>query len=829
MTKTSRSVRSIFEDLGLRLHGAEIKVESLPFSESDITAGSESELQAVVVGAKESVDLPLQIERSNYYANISRRIAAGDTPRRAIIGLERYLNDNREQVWENSWARFPMRLLSAFGRQTFQSDMLADKRDHRRGLRADMDRFIVREGGETLMRVPVSYLLKLALAEIVGSQPDLPRVISVTGVKLLEHFLNDNTSPETFSFYVTLLRPENGLGRELAREKAKRFLLSQLLLMYANRRLGLLQSGQRAMIYFAPHPPVRQKQLNDCISDAFYRELFISPCLSGWDDGEAKHAYMKLCHQVLSRSQLNAVAKLREAGIVVNNLVVLPNLSNISLANNGAHISLGSRMLTAAMRAGHPGFGPVEEKFLGDLTIKIVEHFLPLFVGSYSAAPYRLDFADFHPEKVLGFLPHELDYTHLRMIWRRWRRKADLKIFGCAMTPCGPSWIDRLLSALFRLKGDWVADFRLLDYLVAVMSTESSPALDGSLGAGDRLKLDLADLGVFDTKMPLYLLYRLREFEVMGFTGFEGRYYSLFESLTEDVGRAADLQALLTALAFKYQAQGKFTHVDIPDKPFVESERRQIFFGAAIGLPTFFVRRDTPNQLLRAILSRTKRTRASRRYSGYLRVQIDDYRQALLQTLLEDGADLIEMFRMRETIADLKARLDDAANAGAAGKLARGILESAGESAGLRSPMRMKAEEFNLQAERYYRDTLRRRHIAEAFEFLIDDLRVVEKRAAQDAGDARNALRDCLNGRGAAKTAERLRPRIVADDATEDELRELINLTLLSIHQDMEESRKWITAQTGDASSERGAKRGERRHERMMDARANALDTTPVY
>ncbi|HEY6402623.1 MAG TPA: hypothetical protein VI479_14500, partial [Blastocatellia bacterium] len=280
---------------------------------------------------------------------------------------------------------------------------------------------------------------------------------------------------------------------------------------------------------------------------------------------------------------------------------------------------------------------------------------------------------------------------------------------------------------------------------------------------------------------------------------------------------------------FKYQAQGKFTHVDIPDKPFVESERRQIFFGAAIGLPTFFVKRDTPNQLLRAILSRTKRTRASRRYSGYLRVQIDDYRQALLQTLLEDGADLIEMFRMRETVADLKARLDDPANAGTAGKLARGILESAGESAGLRSPMRMKAEEFNLQAERYYRDTLRRRHIAEAFEFLIDDLRAVEKRAAQDAGDARNALRDCLNGRGAARTAERLRSRVIADDATEDELRALINLTLLSIHHDMEESRKWITAQTGDASSERGAERRERNHERIMDARANALDTTSVY
>jgi len=66
---------------------------------------------------------------------------------------------------------------------------------------------------------------------------------------------------------------------------------------------------------------------------------------------------------------------------------------------------------------------------LGDLVIKIAEHFLPLFVGTYSAAPYRMDFCDFHPEKALGFLPHELDYTHLRMIWRRWKKKADLKNF----------------------------------------------------------------------------------------------------------------------------------------------------------------------------------------------------------------------------------------------------------------------------------------------------------------------------------------------------------------------------------------------------------------
>ena len=42
-----RSAQSIFEDLGLCMRGAEIDVESLPFSASDITAGSESELQAI--------------------------------------------------------------------------------------------------------------------------------------------------------------------------------------------------------------------------------------------------------------------------------------------------------------------------------------------------------------------------------------------------------------------------------------------------------------------------------------------------------------------------------------------------------------------------------------------------------------------------------------------------------------------------------------------------------------------------------------------------------------------------------------------------------------
>ena len=162
----------------------------------------------------------------------------------------------------------------------------------------------------------------------------------------MDYLLNDNTSPETVSFFVVPLRPEMKTGLALAKETSKRFLITQLLVSYANKGLSIPGIEQKAIIYFSPHPPIRQKQLNECIADSFYRDLFMSPCLSGWDDGEAKHHYMCLCHQVLSRSQLNAVAKLRDAGIITRNLIILPNVSNISLANNGTHVSIGSRRLT---------------------------------------------------------------------------------------------------------------------------------------------------------------------------------------------------------------------------------------------------------------------------------------------------------------------------------------------------------------------------------------------------------------------------------------------------------------------------------------------------
>ena len=296
--------------------------------------------------------------------------------------------------------------------------------------------------------------------------------------------------------------------------------------------------------------------------------------------------------------------------------------------------------------------------------------------------------------------------------------------------PFGPIWFDRLLAFAFGLRGDFVPDFRLIDYPVALMSTDRSPALDGTLGNTDRLKSDLTDLGIFDARMSMYLPFRLRTAAVMGFSGFEGRQYSVFERFEDDMGPAADLQNLVVALAYKYVALGQVSHQHIPDDPCLESERRQIFFGAAIGLPTFYVRRDSPNAFLRRIVEGTRGVRHSHRYQGYLRVRNRDCQKSLVAILKEDATDLIEAMRLRGVIRDLENRLDHPAECSAAGRLTRGILDVAGE----RAPLDADAHTFNRAAETYYRGTLRQQHLRQAFEILTGECRRIETEDSQSLG-----------------------------------------------------------------------------------------------
>jgi hypothetical protein len=750
--------------------------ESIPFSINDATAGCEDELQAVVIGRKENVDLPLSIIGSSYYHNIAKRSAAGDISQHLIESLNDYLDENAHAVWENSWVRFPRSALSHYANTILENDLSADKAMPGSPQRGDAAAFLFNEKGAPWIRVPISYFLKLSLADAISTGEDIAAVRAF-GTQCLGHFLNDNTSPETFSFHPVPVCAEFQMGRNLARESLKRFLLCQVLAMYGNAQFRLLKHGQEAQVYFSPHPPVRQKRLNNLLSDAFYRELFMSPCLSGWDQGEAKHRYMHLCHEVLSRSQLNAVIKLKEAHIITRNLVVLPNLSNVSLANNGTHISIGSRKLTRLLQDPTAGFSETHEKHLGDLVIKIVEHFLPLFVGTYSAAPYRLDFWDFHPEKVLGYLPHELDYTHLRMIWRRWKKKANLKLFGHPLTPFGPDWLDRFISKTFQLKGDFVNDFRLIDYLVSLMSTEQSPALNGRLDSEGILKKDLARMGIFDSNMSLYLLFKQRRYASMGFSGFEGRYYSVFENIAKDMTEAVNLQVLLTAFAYELILSGRVTHGHIPDSPFVESERRQVFFGAAIGIPTFYILKDTPNTFMKEILKKVKKTRQSRRYPGYVRVHNIEYRKVLLEILRTQGAPIVELLGLRETLNDLERRVRDPKTYSAAGRLTEGILEKSGAS----SPLKLSGDEFNLAAERFYRETLRERHIIDACNHLMEDIKQLTTSAQHEDFFCLDALKQILGETDASDFLVQAFRDLNALRNKPDDLRKIIHLLLLTI------------------------------------------------
>ena len=484
---------------------------------------------------------------------------------------------------------------------------------------------------------------------------------------------------------------------------------------------------------------------------------------------------------MLSRSSLNSVLKLKEAGILPDNRVYLKGISNISLANNGTHISIGSSKLNALMKSKDTGYGAVYEKYFGDLAIKIYEHFIPLFSGTYTAAPYRLGFEDFRPEKVLGFLCHELDYTYVRMIWRRWLKKGDIKILGNPVIPFGPEWFERFMAGTFRLRGDYVNDFRLMDYLVALLSTDESPALNGIIGNDEKLKQDLVSMGIFDSSMSVYTLYRLRSVVKNGYTGFEGRYYSLFESLNSDLGHSVNLQILITALAYKYILNGMVTHSSIPDSPEIESERRQIIFGSSIGIPTFYVRKNNSNMFMGEILKQSAGCRNSSRYQGYTRVYISEYRKGLVKLLRRDGADLIESLGMEETMKDLELRINMPDLYSAAAKITGGVLNIAGE----KRPLKVKADDFNLCAEKYYRENLRNKHMIEALDIFAKSAADADRKYDLLPGDIQSALGNVLGLKGAADFVESLRDDLVTGDIPVLFLRSAIHLLLITLRIDM--------------------------------------------
>ncbi|HEX9626919.1 MAG TPA: hypothetical protein VGA00_08295 [Acidiferrobacterales bacterium] len=755
--------RAIFDRLGCP--GTSADVETPAFACDDVTAGTENELQVTVRGARSAVDLPLALLGAPHYGALRARARFDAAAGRELAEIDRFLHDNADAAWDHSWVRIPRAALNAHARGMLHDDLAG---------RADSHRFACRDRGADGVRVPMSYALKLALADVLGASPALPRPVRATATRLFAHLTNDNTSPELLSLYVVSSRDRHALGAAVARENQLQFLLAQLLTEYANRKFALHATGQRASIYFAPTPGPRQRRLNACLPESDYRALMMNPCLSGFADGTAKQEYMHLCHRTLATSRGAVRARLRVAGLTVDARAQLPPAT--SLLNNGTHLSLGSRRLSAARRDPASGVSGADEKYLGDLCIKIVEHFLPLFVGTYSGAPFRLRLSDMHPGKALGFLPLELHPTHLKIFWRQWKTKAAPLLHGGFHDAVG---------RVFRLRGDYVPDFRLLDYFVALPGTHRHPALDGRPGNDTRLKQELHAQGVYHRDMSLYLPYRLRDFESRGFSGFEGRYYSAFEDFDTDLGAAAELQRLVTAVAYQLMATGRYTHADLPDDPFSESERRQILFAAAAGLPAIYVRKDTRNRLLGTLVSMADGVRTSRRQPAYLKVPLAGYRAALLRLLGRDAPGIVEHLDAGPWLDDLAERLADPAGRSAAGRLTRGILDEIGAH----SPMEADAVEFNEAADRYYRDTLRDRMLRRAVDCAVGALRGLERRAGGDAR-VRAVLCAVSGGRDAAERFAALAARLLADEAEAGDVQDLIQLLLVLVTEDARDAER---------------------------------------
>jgi hypothetical protein len=257
----------------------------------------------------------------------------------------------------------------------------------------------------------------------------------------------------------------------------------------------------------------------------------------------------------------------------------------------------------------------------------------------------------------------------------------------------------------------------------------------------------------------------------MGFSGFEGRYYSLFPTFGRDMAPAADLQQLLLMVSYQLALDGTVNAEDIPDDPTSESERRQPFFFAAAGLPAFYVHKKSRNELLKKMLAHCRSTRSSWRHPDYLRVSIGDYRDALLTWLEQNARDNIGQAQADVTIIDLRFRLADK-NLQASQRVINGVIGEPGD----REPLKLRAREFNQLAEQHYRETLRRANLRESFDQLREDAQAMAK---SEHPELNAMVRYGVRVQDPLRFLDSIAERLVADELTSQEVLTVLNLLLL--------------------------------------------------
>jgi len=158
---------------------------------------------------------------------------------------------------------------------------------------------------------------------------------------------------------------------------------------------------------------------------------------------------------------------------------------------------------------------------------------------------------------------------------------------------------------------------------------------------------------------------------------------------------------------------------------------------------------------------------------------------ALAKTLAEDGADLISLMGLHDSVRDLFERLKDPDTFSATAKITKPVLADLGVS----SPLKARAREFNSAAERYYRDSLKSRFLQEALDLVEEDLEVFDRTDTGLEPAFSRALRYTLQGRQALGLLKSLRASIEQERVSLRDLCVLINLLLISVAYDSAQAR----------------------------------------
>jgi hypothetical protein len=136
------------------------------------------------------------------------------------------------------------------------------------------------------------------------------------------------------------------------------------------------------------------------------------------------------------------------------------------------------------------------------------------------------------------------------------------------------------------------------------------------------------------------------------------------------------------------------------------------------------------------------------------------------------------MLGMRETIKDLEYRINEPDHFAASGKLTRGILNQVGA----KSPMTLPATIFNQATEKYYRTTLRNKHVDESFDILSKDITKLDRAESGISQEMRSLLHSILQEKDLASFLKRVQVEAMQGKAATQTMEKVVYLILVYVY-----------------------------------------------